>query len=191
MDMIFWDNFHVKGENIAILKQCMKIELWSIIFNGQSLWHHYAGNSEMIQFIHDKFLQMKAEGTLTSFSDRIPLMLLQPDRKGYTALYYSIQQESPKSFELMVHVLNDFDNICISKMILKSLPVILAHQSPKVIEFFETAIYENLSMQTPLLIPWPEELEEYVFPCNTSIISQNLVQKHMGTLKEEKKDDEV
>ena len=113
-------------------------------------------------------------------------MLLQPDRKGYTALYYSIQQESPKSFELMVHILNDFDNICISKMILKSLPVILSHQSPKVIEFFNTAVYQTLTMGEPLLIPWPEEMEEYCFPSNTSIISQNLVMKQMGTLKPEK-----
>jgi hypothetical protein len=89
---------------------------------------------------------MKAEGSLNSFQDRIPLMLLQPDKKGYSALYYTIQQESPKSFELMVHILNDFDNICISSMILKSMPVIFAHESPKVIEFFDSAIYQNLSM---------------------------------------------
>jgi hypothetical protein len=131
----------------------------------------------MIQFVHDKFLLKKAEGTLSSFQDRIPLMLLQPDKAGYSALYYSIQQESPKSFELMVHILNDFDNICLSKMILKSMPIIFSHQSPKVIEFFETAIYENLTMCSPLMIPWPDDLEEFVFPCNTSIISQNLVMK--------------
>ena len=130
----------------------------------------------MIQFVHDKFLLMKAEDKLTNFEGRIPLMLLQPDKKGYSALYYSIQLESPKSFELMVHILNDFDNICISKMILKSLPVILAHQSPKVIEFFETTIYQTMTMLKPLLIPFPEELDEFVFPCNTSIISQKLVQ---------------
>jgi hypothetical protein len=111
------------------------------MFRGQSLWHHYAGNAEMIQFIHDKFLMMKGEGLLTSFESRIPLMLLQPDKSGYSALYHSIQQDSPKSFELMVHILKDFDNICISKMILKSLPTILAHESPKVIEFFESSIY--------------------------------------------------
>jgi len=44
----------------------------------------------MIQFVHDKFQLQKAEGTLTSFEGRIPLMLLQPDKKGYSALYYSI-----------------------------------------------------------------------------------------------------
>jgi hypothetical protein len=133
------------------------MEQWSIMFRGQSMWHHYAGNAEMIQFIHDKFLLMKAEGLLTSFQDRIPLMLLQPDKLGYSALYYSILQESPKSFEMMVHILNDFDNICISKMILKSLPLILAHESPKVIEFFDTAIYQNMTMMAPLMIPWPED----------------------------------
>jgi hypothetical protein len=189
MDLLFWDNFLLKGENISILQNCMKYSQWAIIFNGQSLWHHYAGNADMIQFAHDRFLLLKAEGNLTSFELRIPLMLLQPDRKGYTALYYSIQQESPKSFELMVHILNDFDNICLTKMILKSLPVILAHESPKVVEFFVTAFYETLTMAAPLLIPWPEDCEEFIFPCNTSIISRNLVMKEMGTLKEAK--DEV
>ena len=102
-------------------------------------------------------------------------MLLQPDKKGHSALYNSIAEESPKSFELMVHILNDFDNICITKMILKSLPVILAHQSPNVIEFFETAIYKTLAMENPLMIPFPDDLEEFVFPCNTAIISEKLV----------------
>lgn len=44
----------------------------------------------MIQFVHDKFLLMKAEDTISSFESKIPLMLLQPDKKGYSALYYSI-----------------------------------------------------------------------------------------------------
>ena len=57
------------------------------------------------------------------------MLLLAPDNDGYSGLYHSIKQESPKSFELMCALLNDFDYICLSKMILKSLPVILGHES--------------------------------------------------------------
>ena len=74
--MLFWDNFYLKGENVSVLKECMKLRQWGIIFNGQSLWHFYAGNAEMIEFIHDKYLLQKAEGTASSFEDKIPLMLL-------------------------------------------------------------------------------------------------------------------
>jgi hypothetical protein len=34
MDMLFWDNFYLKGENLAILKSCMKLSQFAQLFNG-------------------------------------------------------------------------------------------------------------------------------------------------------------
>ena len=76
-------------------------------------------------------------------------------------------------------------------MILKSFPVVMAHESPRVVEFFESAIYQTMTMQTPLLVPWPDDLEEFCFPCNTSIISQELVMEMMCNKAAIKNDEPV
>ena len=41
---------------------------------------------------------------------------------GETALTVALNVERPKSFELMVDLLEDFDNFCLSKMMLSSFP---------------------------------------------------------------------
>ena len=125
-----------------------------MMFQGMSLWHHFAGDSEIIQFIHDKYKLQQASGTLSDYDHKIPLLLLCPDQDGYSALYHSIKKESPKSFELMCSLLNDFDYICLSKMILKSLPVILGHESPPVYNFFDSAWFNTISMEKALFVPW-------------------------------------
>jgi hypothetical protein len=52
----------------------------------------------------------------------MPLVLLQPDIDGKTALDIAIEKERPKSFELMIDLLETFDEFCLSKMMLKSFP---------------------------------------------------------------------
>jgi hypothetical protein len=132
----------------------MSLSQWSTMFKGKSLWHHYAGDSEMIQFMHDKYKQEVAYGTLSAYDHKIPLLLLAPDFEGYSGLYHAIKEESPKSFELMCSLLNDFDYICLSKMILKSLPVILGHESQPVYSYFESAFFKTNSMGNALFVPW-------------------------------------
>jgi len=128
-----------------------------------------------------------ASETLSEYDHKIPLLLLNPDNEGYSALYHSIKEESPKSFELMCSLLNDFDGICLSKMVLKSLPVILGHESPPVYEFFETAYFKTHTMDKPLFVPWHEEMDDFVFCCNTSIVSTDLVTRELGFAVEKKK----
>jgi hypothetical protein len=118
------------------------------------------------------------------------MLLLAPDNDGYSGLFHSLKQESPKSFELMCALLNDFDYICLSKMILKSLPVILGHESEPVYMFFESAFFKNNSMEKALFVPWHDDMDEFVFACNTSIISQDLVTKKLGFSVEKEKDKE-
>jgi hypothetical protein len=56
-------------------------------------------------------------------------------------------------------------------MILKSLPVILSHESEPVYSYFDSAFFKNNSMDSALFVPWDDEMDEFVFACNTSIIS--------------------
>jgi len=67
---------------------------------------------------------------------------------------------------------------------LNTLNNVLSHDSPNVINFFETAIYQPPLMQMELFVPWKDGMDEFIFPSHTAYISREfLVQK----LKEEHK----
>lgn len=65
-------------------------------------------------------------------------------------------------------------------MMLKSLALILSHESENVINYFEAAIFQPPQMQMEQFIPWNDDLDEFVFPSHTSVISRDLL---VGELK--------
>jgi hypothetical protein len=71
---------------------------------------------------------------------------LNPDHEGKSALYRAIASQSPASFECMIMMIIDFPEYAISKMVLKSLALILAHESDDVIDFFGSNIFQPPQM---------------------------------------------
>ena len=51
----------------------------------------------------------------------MPLVSLYPDPNEQTALDIALDK-NPRCFELLINLLEPFDNFCISKMMLKSFP---------------------------------------------------------------------
>jgi len=100
---------------------------------------------------------------------------LNPDNTGKTALFLAVASQSPASFECMIDMLKDFPDQCISKMMLKSLALIVSHENSAVIDFFECNIFQPPLMQIQQFIPWGDDMEEFIFPCHTSIISRELL----------------
>ena len=112
------------------------------------------------------------------------LQILNPDNENKTALYHAIESQSPKSFEIMVQGLCEYTDLCITKMMLKSLALILSSENQQVIDFFNSATFQPPQMAMEQFVPWQEGIEQLVFPCHTSIISQELliekIEKHGG-----------
>ena len=75
----------------------------------------------------------------------------------------------------MVEMLIDFPEQCVSKMMLKSLAVVLSHESESVINFFEECIFKPPQMQIEQFLPWNDDMDEFVFPSHTSVISKRLL----------------
>ena len=68
---------------------------------------------------------MKQNDQLHGTDVTLPLQILNPDNQGHTALYLATASQSPQSFECMVEMLSDFPELCISKMMLRSIALIV------------------------------------------------------------------
>jgi|TARA_B110001450_G_C17508051_1_gene435206 hypothetical protein len=77
-----------------------------------------------MQIIFELYNQEKSYRALSPSEKDLPLQILNPDQQGRSALYTAISNQSISSFELMVQLLKGFDELCITKMMLKSLALI-------------------------------------------------------------------
>ena len=71
----------------------------------------------------------------------------------------------------MVDMLKGIEDRCITKMMLKSLAVMLSHENIDVVNFFNQAFYQPPLMKDELFVPWNEDMPQFVFPCHTSVVT--------------------
>ena len=76
-------------------------------------------------------------------------------------------------------MLEDFDNFCLSKMMLTSFPNMIQMNTKVIKKFFDSGVYKPPLMHFQHSIPWPEDTESFVFPCYTSLMSKNLLTKEL------------
>jgi hypothetical protein len=96
---------------------------------------------------------------------------LNPDIQGKSALFRAISRQSISSFEIMVQMLKGFDNICVTKMMLKSLTLIFRNDADSMLNFFDQLWYIPPQMQIEQFVPWDDDIDVIKFPSHTSIIS--------------------
>jgi hypothetical protein len=75
----------------------------------------------------------------------------------------------------MIGMLENFPDRCVTKMMLQSLSMLLSHSSEVIISFFDNTIYQPPQMQVEQFIPWEDDMENFIFPSHTSIISSKLL----------------
>lgn len=126
----------------------------------------------------------------------MPLVCLYPSygkKGGNTALDVALSEERPYSFELMIDMLEDFDNFCLSKMMLTTFPNMIQMNTSVIKRFFASATYKPPLMHFQHSVPWPEGQDSFVFPCTTSLISKKLLKKELidAGLVEEESEDEI
>jgi hypothetical protein len=140
MELILWRDINVLGEDASLIESSCTLDNCNIVIDGISLFHYFADNADLIESIHTMYMNAKSNGKLTASNETMPLQCINPDNDGKTALFRAVASQSPASFECMIEMLIDFPEIAVSKMLLKSLALILSHESETVINFFEENI---------------------------------------------------
>ena len=126
MDILFWMNIVELGRDADVIAENTTLAQFAKVYNGYSLFHYFSSNVSVIEMIHARYKQAYEDGVLKDEEKYMPLVLLHPDNDGKTALDAAIEAERPKSFELMIDLLETFDNVCLSKMMLQSFPQMIA-----------------------------------------------------------------
>ena len=73
---------------------------------------------------------------------------------------------------MMIDMLEDFPDFCISKMMLNSFPSMIESGSEIICKFFDSATYKPALMNHLVNCEWPNSMSEYVFTSSSSIISE-------------------
>ena len=102
---------------------------YNLVFGNSSLFHYFAGDSDTIELLYNKFERAYNDNTLKPGEEYIPLLILKPDQNGETAVDKAIKEKRPKSFELLLTMLKPYTNFAISKMMFNSFPNILKQES--------------------------------------------------------------
>lgn len=91
MNVIYWRDINKLGENADIIKSTFCLDWFNLNFNGTSLFHYFAPNSEVIKAIFDQYALEKANDKMSCSEVYLPLQILNPDNDGKTALLKSIE----------------------------------------------------------------------------------------------------
>ena len=126
-------------------------------YQGISLFHHFADDSDIIKIIYDKYTKLKLQNKLTDQSIKeMPLFILSPDDNTYyISLDLAIKSQKPNNFEIMVDMLKEFDDICSSKMMLGSVKEMMTHGVGRILAFFEKSQFNPPLMRIPFTLEWP------------------------------------
>ena len=174
MDLLFWHNVVQLGEDAQTIQKNISLSHFNVVYNGYSLFHYFNDNVDVIEMIHNKFKTKMEEGTLRVDEVKVPLIMLLPDKDGKTALDLSMDNQRPRSFEMMIDLLVDFPDMCLSKALMSSTQQMVETASEIIKNYFH-ATYQPALMQNALIIPWPDHLEEHIFASPTSLLDAMLL----------------
>ena len=149
MYMRLWRDISYKKNKLSLFKEVIDLKDFMVDFDGQSLFHIYVKKSEVIQYIHDLYTQKKFSGKLDNEEALLPLFIINNDMQNYTALFRSIQYENFKSFELLISLLSHVRNKFITRLIVRSLPVLLTNESDTVLNYFDKNFYTPIAYEEP------------------------------------------
>ena len=190
MNYLLWKNIYDLGEKDYHIESCTTIENYARTFDGRSFFHFFARSSDVVEVMHNMYFQMKDNELLTAANKYIPLVLLSPDEDGNTALEVAHMRQRPRSFELMINLLAQFHDFPFSKMIVTQFLKLVRLDVLSVKNFFENLYFTPNWVKEGVTIPWEVSVESYLFACNTSYITEDLLKEEIDLQIQFDKSDE-
>lgn len=95
MNVIYWRDIYALGCKPNDISGTFCLDWVNLNFQGNSLFHYFAGNSELIKLFYNKYRQEKGNGTISCSEEYLPLQILNPDNQGKTALLKAVENQSP------------------------------------------------------------------------------------------------
>jgi len=71
----------------------------------------------------------------------------------------------------MIDMLSGYSEYMLSKLMLSKVPYMIDEANQTILNFYNNAIYKPPLMQHAIIIPWPDDVDEFVFCSKTSILS--------------------
>ena len=125
MDLTFWENIERKGASPNLFEANVSLEKFNKFYGGQSLFHYFVGEPDLIKIVRDKYLMAKNHDKLGPSVRKLPLNAMCPDNEMHSALHHCIQLENLKSFEYIIDLVNDFPGICLTNCMVGFIPLML------------------------------------------------------------------
>lgn len=116
------------------------------IYYGHSLFHLFATEVEIIESIHQNFTEALADNELTESEKQMSFVILRPDPYGKTAIDIAYEKERPRSADLMLEMLEPFNDCQFSKLLISSMPNMVREGSPAVYKYFNSMFYRMTNM---------------------------------------------
>jgi hypothetical protein len=171
INLLLWSQIEEMGSLTNLIRDNTRLDQFSVIYSEFSLFHFFAHNVEVIEMIHFVYKQNLEDELLTESQRQMPLVILHPDGQGRTAIDYAYSVERPRSADLMLDMLETYNDKSLSKLLTESIPPMIAESSDMVLKFLASALYQPVLMQEPLIVNWPEDLTEHIFTTHTSLIT--------------------
>jgi hypothetical protein len=92
MNLVLWQSIHAQGEDPELIYSACDLDSINIVIEGNSLFHYFADNAELIEQIHQKYMFYQQNNLLSAANKLMPLQCLNPDTDGKTALYLSVKR---------------------------------------------------------------------------------------------------
>ena len=123
MDLMFMKNLvedmNKKGHKAT---KNLSLEKFNKVYDNTSLFHYFANDYDVINWVFNQFQQQSEEGTLSLISKRMPLHVCNPDKKGMNAFDWSLIQQKQSSFLKLVQFVEPFQEYGVTKMMLNCMP---------------------------------------------------------------------
>jgi hypothetical protein len=91
MDLLFMKNL-VEDMNKSGLKAAknLKLEMFNKVYDDTSLFHYFADDFEVLDWFSNQWKKETENQSLSLIARRMPLLALNPDKKGMTAVDWSL-----------------------------------------------------------------------------------------------------